>query len=60
MQVPIVASKPAAISMASSWLSPKMTSKPPARSSTGCASWLSTNASPSPGVCQTLAMSCHT
>ena len=60
MQLPIVASEPAAISSASSWPSPKMSSKPLARSSSGCAFWLSTKASPSPGVCQSLAKSCHT
>jgi len=58
MQLPIVASDAAAISSASSRGTP-MASNTVARSSVGRAFWLSTNASPSPGVCQSLAKSCH-
>ena len=58
MQPPIVASDPAAISSASSGGTP-MASNTDARCSDGMAFWLSMNASPSPGVCQILAKSCH-
>jgi hypothetical protein len=58
MQLAITSSDQLATATASSWPTPKASKMAP-RSSGDAAFWASKKASPSPGVCQILAKSCH-